>query len=186
MATSRQWRNYRPSRGELLVYGVSLVAIAIYFAVLHDLNGRAESYFKDLRVSNPELYLTQIRESRSFPVYLDEYRTMRGYDSFKPAAPSFLVGRWTMQPEPLRLNPGTTPADCAHPITFDYGILLMLESSSEAFRVSYSIEGQKVLVKEAGLNTFPVDLVSYGARLDHLEFTPPGATEKVYAYECAR
>ncbi|MDK3017970.1 hypothetical protein [Pseudodonghicola flavimaris] len=186
MATSRHWRNYRPGRGEVLVFGVSLAAIGLYFAVLHDMDGRAADYFKDLRDSDPELYLTQLRESRSFQAYLDEYRTMQGYDSFKPAAPSFLVGRWTLQSEPLRLNPGTAPTHCSDPVTFDYGILLMLESGGEALRVSYSIEGQQVMVKEAGIGTFPIDLISYGARLDHLEFTPPGSTEKAYAYECAR
>ncbi|WP_109466514.1 hypothetical protein [Albibacillus kandeliae] len=186
MATSGQWRTYRPGRAELAYLGLSVAAIALYFGVLHTLDGRAQTYFEELRESDPDLYLSQLRESRSFEAYIEEYRVMKGYDTFKPAAPSFLVGRWTMRSEPLRLNPGTTLSQCSDPITFDYGILLMLETGGEALRVSYGIEGQKVMVKEAGIATFPVDLISYGARLDHIEFTPPGETEKVYAYNCAR
>lgn len=186
MALSRQWRLYRPSRVEILSYGASVLAIFLYFAVLHVLDGRAETYFRELRESNPQLYLTQLRESRGFETYLETYRTMEGYDSFKPAAPSFLVGRWTMRPAPLRLTPGTAPNECSNPVTFDYGIILLLESGGGALPVTYEIENQSVLLKAAQIGTFTVNLVSYGADLDHIEFRPPGRTDIVYAYNCGR
>lgn len=186
MSRSRQWRMNRPTRVELLGYGAILAAAVAYFAVLHMLDGRAETYFRDLRKSDPSLYLTQIRESRSFPAYLDEYRTMRGYDQFRTAAPDFLVGRWTMRPGPLRLTPGTAPLLCSDPVTFNYGILLMAGEDDVAFGVTYAIEGETVVLNAQQLGTITVDLVSYGARLDHIEFQPPGQDRTVYAYNCGR
>ncbi len=170
----------------MLSFGVSVLAIGLYFTILHVLDGRAETYFRDLRESNPPLYLTQLRESRGFEAYLEAYRDMNGYDAFKPAAPSFLVGRWTMRPQPLRLTPGTAPSECSAPVTFDYGIILMLESGGGALPVTYGIEGQNVLLKAANIDTFPIRLVSYGGQLDHIEFQPPGMTETRFAYRCGQ
>lgn len=186
MTISRSLRRNWPGRAQMLFYGICLVAIGLYFAVLHVLDGRAATYFQLLRQSDPELYLTQLRESRSFAAYVLEYREMEGYGTFQEAAPSFLVGRWTMRDEPLRLTPGTAPAQCSNPITFDYGILLLLQAGEGTRRVSYRIEDQTVQVKTDDMGTFPVELVSYGARLDHIEFTPPGMDKPVYAYNCGR
>ncbi len=186
MSTTRRWHRYRPSRVELFSYGAILGAIAVYFAALHYLDGRAERYFETLREEDPGLYLTQLRENRSFDAYLAEYRIMQGYDDFRPAAPDFLVGRWTMREDQIRLTPGMVPGECSDPVTFDYGILLMLDGSNVALRVNYQIEGQTVLLDSPGIDVFPVDLVSYGARLDHIEFQPPGRSERVYAYNCGR
>ncbi|WP_071675090.1 hypothetical protein [Nioella nitratireducens] len=186
MSSSRQWHRYRPSRVELLSYGAIAIAIGVYFTVLNVLDGRAEAYFETLREEDPALYLSQLRESRSFAAYVDEYRVMQDYDTFHPAAPDFLVGRWTMREEPLRLTPGTVPSTCSDPVTFDYGILLMLDGSDLALRVNYAIEEQRVLLNAPGIDVFPVDLISYGARLDHIEFQPPGRANRVYAYICSR
>lgn len=185
MANTRQWRRFRPNRMELLSIGGALIAIPLYLAVLYVLDGRAETYFENLRDEDTELYLTQLRESRGFSAYVDEYRDILGYDTVKEAAPSFLVGRWTMRPEPLRLTPGTPPGHCIDPITFDYGIVLMAQGGAGAFEAGYRIEGQKVQIESPGDRSFAVDLVSYGARLDHLEFQPPGRDEPVFAYNCA-
>lgn len=186
MATAKHWRHYRPSRLGLALSTLALVASGAYFAVLHNMDGRAETYFTDLRDSDPALYLSQLRESRGFPTFLTEYRAMEGYDVFKAAAPSFLVGRWTMRAEPLRLTPGTAPAQCSDPVTFDYGIVLMAETGEVSLRVSYAIEDQAVLLKAPGIDTFPITLVSFGAELDHIEFRPPAQTEEVFAYKCGR
>ncbi|MEZ5715089.1 MAG: hypothetical protein R3D85_07915 [Paracoccaceae bacterium] len=186
MATAKQWRHYRPSRLGMALSALAVVAIGAYFAVLHALDGRAEAYFTALRKSDPALYLSQLRDARGFPAFLEEYRILEGYDTFKPAAPSFLVGRWTMRNDPLRLTPGTAPAQCSDPVTFDYGIILMADTGEVSLRVSYAIEGQSVLFKAPGIDTFTIDLISFGAELDHIEFRPPGQAESVFAYQCGR
>ena len=188
MAGWNRWQRSAPNKMEIMMSGAALVAILGYFGGLHVLDGRAETYFQDLRGTDPDLYLAQLRDSRSFSAYLDEYRAMRGYDAYKPAAPSFLVGRWTMRPEPLRLTPGTPPGQCTDAVTFDYGVLLMSGGSDGVVPVQYRIEDQtvEVDVESEALDGFTIDLVSYGARLDHVEFQPPGRTETVYAYNCSR
>ena len=184
MANIRRWQNFRPNRIEVLSIGGALIAIPLYLAVLHNLDGRAETYFSNLRETDAELYLTQLRESRGFAAYVDEYREIRGYDEVRTAAPSFLVGRWTMRPEPLRLTPGTPPGRCVDPITFDYGIVLLAQGAEGAFDAGYRIEGQSVRIESPDQRNFSVDLVSYGARLDHLEFHLPGREDAVFAYSC--
>jgi len=186
MATTRRWQQYSLSRIEALLLVAIAVATVIYFGVLHYLDGRAATYFANLRQTDPAFYLSQLRESQGFADYLAEYRDMEGYVSFKPAAPSFLVGRWTLREEPLRLSPGTAPEQCTDPVTFDYGILLMLESGGSTLRVTYRIEGDTVLLKSAGIGTFSVKLVSYGSQLDHIEFQPPGLSKTYFAYNCGR
>jgi len=180
------WRNYHPQRVEVIGAALIGALFVAYFALLHVLDGRAESYFQRLRVSNPAHYLTLLRESEGFDAYLAEYRTLEGYADFRPAPPSFLVGRWTMRSGPVRLTPGTAPTECSDPVTLDYGLILQLETGGVALPVNYRIVGKTVELRANGNVIIPVRLISYGAQLDHIEFTPPGETTQVYAYLCGR
>jgi len=166
--------------------GVIVAAMFIYFGVLHVLDGRAESYFQTLRQSDPDLYLTQLREASGFATYLASYTEMEGFGSYKSTTPTFLVGRWTLRHARLRLTPGTAPSECTAPVTFEHGLMLVHDNISAPIKVSYRIEGDTVQVKSADGTVLPVKIVSYGADLDHVEFVPPGQTAGVYAYTCGR
>lgn len=181
-----RWRHFRPRRTDVLAGGAATLACLGYFGMLWVLDSSAEAYFEDLRQSNPALYLTQLRESEGFEAFLAEYRVLEGYETFHPSVPSFLVGRWTMRSAPIRLVPGTAPAECTDPVTFDYGLFLQVESGGVALAVNYLIEGNTVQMRTGNTGVVPIELVSYGAQLDHIVFVPPGATEPVDAYLCGR
>jgi len=184
MATFKYLRPRRLSRTETFSAMAILVAITVYFLILHALDGRAAAYFEQLRKDDPDLYLSQLRESRGFDAYLSEYRAAKGYDEFRRNTPEFLVGRWTMRGEPLRIVPGSKPEECSDPVTFEFGMLLIRDNGGNANPVSYRIEGDTVEMQLGIGWTVPVTLVSYGSLIDHIVFQPPGRKAPVYAYRC--
>ncbi|HPD93692.1 MAG: hypothetical protein H6900_16860 [Rhodobacter sp.] len=186
MKTPQSLRLKRPRRVQILSAGVFLLAGVVYFGTLHAMDGRAEAYFRQLRQSDPALYLTQVREAQGFDTFLTEYRILNNYEDFHQAPPNFLVGRWTLRPEPIRLSPGTAPSECSDPVTLDYGLFLQLETGGVALPVSYRIEGKTVEMRIAPDSVVPIELVSYGAQLDHIAFTAPGRDAVSYGYLCGR
>ncbi|MFZ1726537.1 MAG: hypothetical protein WBO29_11410 [Albidovulum sp.] len=176
----------RLSRTEWLSVSAMLVAVVAYLMVLGALDRRAEAYFIQMRTENPVVYLDQLRESRGFAAFLPAYMEMNGFDTFRPQPPNFMVGRWTMRSDTLRLVPGTAPATCSDPVTFDYGLYLTVESGGIALPVQYRIASDKVEMKSRSDAVFDIDLAIYGSQLDHIEFVPPGRSEKVFAYLCGR
>ena len=164
--------------------GIVLAAIGAYFIALHSLDNRTADYFARMRGEHPDIYLEQLRESQGFDVFLSEYAAISGLDSYKADTPSFLIGRWTMQKAPLRLPPGATPEQCADPITFDYGLVLIAEAGGSALSAQYRIAEGGVDLKGPTMKDTHVTLVSFGSLLDHLEFTPPGREAPVFAYRC--
>lgn len=186
MKSTTYWPGFRPKRTQIVGSIVALAACIVYFGALHLLDGRAENYFRVLRQTNTPLYLTVLRQSQGFDAFLEEYSELEGYDSFRPLTPIFLVGRWTMRDAPMRLSPGTTPAECSNPLTLNYGLLLEHETGGVELPVQYRIVDKTVEIRNASLGILPVRLVSYGGQLDHIEFVPPGETETVYAYLCGR
>ncbi|WP_146111545.1 hypothetical protein [Defluviimonas denitrificans] len=176
----------RPSRGEWIAAGATLAATLVYFLVLGALDRRAARYFEELRSSDPATYLVQLREAKGFSAYLPVYGELNGYGDYRPQPPVFLVGRWTMREEALRLTPGQAPEVCSDPVTFDFGLLLTVESGGVALPVQYRLNGETVEMRARNDAVFPIKLVSYGAQLDHIEFTPPGHTAPVLAYLCGR
>ncbi len=175
-----------PTRTEWIATGASLFAVIVYLLILRSLDHRAESYFQDLREGDPATYLTQLREAKGFAAYLPEYAELDGFGEYRPQPPSFLVGRWTMRTEMLRLTPGQAPATCINSATFDFGLFLTVESGGVALPVQYRLNGDVVEMRTRGDAVFPIKLVSYGAQLDHIQFTPPGHKVPVYAYLCGR
>jgi len=152
--------------------------------VLRAMDGRAETYFRNTRTSNPDLYLEQLRASRGFAAFLPEYAALKKFEDFTPHTPEFLIGRWTMRSEQIRLAQGETPSQCSDPITFDFGIVLMVEPQSTTLPVSYRIAEGQVDLRIVQGETLAITPVAIGASIDHLEFVPPGRTDTVYAYFC--
>lgn len=186
MAQTRLQHLRVPTRAEWLAGGATALAILVYFLVLGAMDGRAARYFEDLRTRDPATYLDQLRETKGFDAFLSEYAAIGGFAEFAPQTPNFLVGRWTMRPEPLRLTPGQAPAECTDPATFDYGLFLAVEGGGPALAVQYRIAGDTVEMRSGEGSVYPIRLVGYGANLDHVEFTPPGRTTPVFAYLCGR
>ena len=176
----------KPTRTEWIATLATLAAVLAYVLVLGMLDKRAARYFTELRDSDPASYLLQLRESRGFEAFLEEYTALRHLDTFQPQAPSFLVGRWSMRADILRLTPGQAPERCLNPATFDFGLFLTVETGGVALPVQYRIAGNEVEMRGPGDAIFPIRLVSYGAELDHIEFTPPGHDTPVNAYHCGR
>ena len=186
MKITTHWPRARLRPAQIIGLAIALVACVIYFGVLHLLDGRAKSYLEEVRQSNRSMYLTILRQTQGFDTYLAEYTELEGYDSFRPLTPVFLVGRWTMRDEPMRLSPGTTPTECSNPLTLNYGLLLEHDAGGLTLSVQYRINGKIVEVRNAATGIMPIHLVSYGGQLDHIEFVPPGESETVYGYLCGR
>lgn len=184
MAAIRFTRMRRLSRTEWIAAVVVLSAIAIYLLVLRQLDHRAAAYLEELRDSDPTTYLTDLREVRGYDAFLAEYSRIEGFEDFRPQPPGFLVGRWTTRQDMLRLTHGQAPNACTDPVTFEYGLYRGDEGLS--LPVQYRLVGDTAQMRTASDQVVPIRLVAYGARLDHLEFTPPGATQPVHAYLCGR
>ncbi|RME18345.1 MAG: hypothetical protein D6801_01560 [Alphaproteobacteria bacterium] len=168
-----------------LVAAIGALMIA-YFGTLAYLDRRAAVYFEQTRAADPDLYLRQLRAGRGFEAFLPEYAALKGFEHFTPEPPDFLIGRWTMRDEMLRLVPGERPERCTNPVTFEHGLMLTVEPSPKAHVAAYRIAEGQIEVRLDGENgpVVPIRPVSFGSALDHLEFTPPGQTAPVMAYFC--
>jgi hypothetical protein len=176
---------------QLALIAAFVVAGIGYFGALQVMDGRAARYYERLRHDNPQAYLDQLRQGEGFARYVQELSAIEGFDSYRAATPDFLVGRWTMRPALLRLNPGARPDECQDPITFEHGLVLMPRNASGTTEaqvtmlpVQYRLNGETVELQSQGQPLASVQLIGYGAQLDHLEFTPPGRSDTVFAYRC--
>lgn len=172
------------SRREWLSSIAIAAAIVSYFALLAVLDDRAADYFTETRATNPDLYLEQLRASHGFEDFLPEYAALKGFEDFVTKTPDFLMGRWSMRDEPIRLVPGERPELCTDPITFDYGVVLLRDPETGPLHVGYRIVEGHVEVSTSTGQSFLIKPVSYGSTIDYLEFVPPGRAEPVYAYLC--
>lgn len=172
------------SRKDLISAVIVATAVTFYLAGLKVMDTRAASYIQQTRSSDPDLYLEQLRASHGFTAYLPEYAALKKFEGFTPYTPEFLIGRWTMRDQPMRLAAGERPHQCSDPITFDYGLLLMVEPAAMTLPVNYRIANGKVLVRTVMDDEFEVTPVSFGAQIDRLELVPPGRSKKVFAYFC--
>lgn len=186
MAAIRFTRMRRISRAEWIAAIATLSAIAIYLLVLRQLDDRAASYLDDLRRNDPATYLTDLREVHGYDAFLSEYAVLEGFDEYRPQPPGFLVGRWTTRSDMLRLTHGQAPTSCTDPATFEFGRFVGDRAETAPMPVEYRLSGNTVEMRTADDRIIPIRLVAYGARLDHLEFVPPGKDLPVYAYLCGR
>jgi len=171
-------------RTKRILFG-GLVFGAIYVLYLAYENRQAEHYYAGLRQTDPVRYLDDLRKAEGFESYLAKFRLLEGYSDYKPGAPPFLVGRWSMKTAPERTAPGTVVADCSDPVTFEKGLVEMVTNDTKSqFQVQYRIYGTDIYIRAAKAGLTKVGLVIYGSAIDHLEFVPPGRSERVYGYLC--
>lgn len=174
------------SRKEWISASIVGGLVLAYVIALQVLDSRAETYFRETRSSDPELYLEQLRDLHGFKAFLPEYTALEGFENYSARAPEFLIGRWTMRDAPIRQTAGVYPEQCSDHITFDYGAILMIEPEGAPLRVVYKIKDGAVVAHSAGNEDLVITPVSFGSLVDHLEFTPPGRDEMIYAYICRR
>ncbi len=157
----------------------------LYTGYLNYQNQRAKAYYEGLRQSDPVRYLDDLRQTEGFDSYLKKYRLLEGYSKFKTDVPPFLVGRWTMKSAPERIAVGTSSANCPNSITFEQGLIeLANDSKKSKYNINYSIYDQNMYLLGPKTGTVKVTMVIYVNSIDHLELTPPGQSQKQYAYRC--
>lgn len=164
----------------LLACGIGFAVFYLFFLSYQD--RRAETYLEELRQSDPDAYLEQVRLREGFSHYVVEFATLEKFDQFRTAVPSFMVGRWTLRESIERTPIGTSP-DCSDPITFEYG-RIELPRDDISRPSQFRLDGQTLEVRPRNDDPISVALVSYGAAINHLELVPPGRDRLFYAYPC--
>ncbi len=177
----------RLRRDTLRVLIVAAVVAVLYVFYLAAQERRAEAFFENLRREDPVRYLDDLRRSEGFESYLAKYRLLEGFVVSQPEAPSFLVGRWTLQDKPQRVPTGTVFADCRNPVTFEQGLFEVVQAGQKVqYQARYRIGGSDVFVSGPKLGLMRVVLLSYGGAIDHLELRPPGTSKVLYGYFCGK
>lgn len=178
-------RRLRLRRKILKAAGVGLALTVVYFGFLAFQNHEAKLYFEQLRQTDPVRYLEDVRKSEGFESYLDKLRLLEGFDRFQPAAPPFLVGRWTLKTAPERVAPGYVFPDCTNPVRFETGLVTVGSGAdAKSYDAQYRIAGHDIWLRVPQVGLVKVGLVAYAAGIDHLEIVVPGQTAKSYAYLC--
>ena len=172
-------------RKTIQVLIIGLAVGLVYSGYLTIQNRRAETYYENLRQSDPVRYLDDLRKNEGFDSYLDKFRLLEGYDKYQVDVPPFLVGRWTMKSAPERIAPRTTIAECSESITFEKGLVeLSVDGKKTEYPVEYKIVGSDIWLLGKGIGRLKIGMVVYVNAIDHLELTPPGSDKQVYAYIC--
>lgn len=168
-------------RGVILAAGLMFAFIG-YGLFLAALDRRVAASIEEMRLSDPVAYLEHLRKLDGFAPYLARFVDYYGFDSARPVAPVFMVGRWTLRSDRERISALVRP-ECTDPMTFEYGRLEILRDGVDT-EASYRIDGQTLVVTPSTHDPFRVRLISYGATIDHLELQPPGREQIFYAYRC--
>jgi len=173
--------------GPLALAALTLVAALIFGGYLEVQNKRAEALFNRLKAADPPRYLDDLRRMEGFDAYVTAYRTLRGFGAFRPEPPRFLVGRWTLRDKPVRLPPSGSFAQCENPLVIETGHVQMATEETAPFNETalYRLTEKGALeVKTGDHGLIEVQIVAYGAQIDHLTLTPPGQEALLYAYPC--
>lgn len=171
-------------RGGLLFAAGLIAFFAAYAWFLGYQEQRVRASFAELRNSNPELYLNEIGKVVGFERYLAEFRVLKGYQVHREDVPSFLLGRWALFPDPKRVSDVYFAETCIDSIAFEDRLVRISRETTTLHEARYRLQGSTVSVRIADFGEMPVELVSYGVRLHHIELTPPGASGRRYGYLC--
>ncbi len=162
----------------------TLLVIGAYAWFLGAQENRVRDYLAQLRQSDPNAYLTRIKQIAGFQRYLAEFRIIEGFDRPRSSAPSFLLGRWALFPEPKRVSDKFVTSECDNPLLFENGRITLPGDTAPRSPVTYQITGEMLNVMLPDGKELPIALISYGVNLHHLELALPGKTQKLYGYAC--
>jgi len=168
-----------------IVLASALIAAVLFSGYLVVQNRLARERFQALEVTDPPRYLDDLGLLQGFDVFLKAFRRMQDFAAFRPEAPRFLIGRWTMRGESVRLPPSGSFGLCENPMVIEYGHIEFRHERTRSTGAEFRLTEDGILeVRTPDYGIIPIRIVAYGAQIDHLRLTPPGAERAVYAYPC--
>lgn len=173
----------RRRKGLTLILGLVLF-FAAYAWLLDYQEAQVRQRLEELRASDPDRYLAQIRTVVTFDRYIAEYRKLKGYDKFRPEVPPFLLGRWALFPKAKRVSDVYIADDCTNSVAFENGMIVTIGEVGSKHGAEYRLDGSAVTLLLSDVHDVPVWLISYGERLHHIELTLPGYDGKRFGYLC--
>jgi len=163
---------------------LSLVIIAGYGWFLTTQEVRVRSYLAELRTNDPNAYLVRIKQIGGFEEFLDEYRVIEGFQQPRSAAPSFLLGRWSLTDTAKRVSDKYTVDNCVSPLLVENGRITLPGDRAARSPVTYELRGNLLNVMLPDGKTMPIRLISFGVNLHHLELVLPGSDKTFFGYAC--
>ena len=161
-----------------------LVAFGAYVLALTQMQHTTERTYAELRHSDPDLYLAKIRQAEGFRVYLREFVELKGYQTPQTEAPPFLIGRWALYDEPMRVDDAYVPPMCLDDIVIQDGNIRTGRPKRASYPVRYQMQGEKVLADREKAAPIVIVPVGYGTHVNHIEVRLPGSETTRYGYEC--
>lgn len=184
MTTLRLPRALRRTRLVMTVAIVSLVLLAAYVMFLNHEERVMGEYYRNLRKTNVELYLSKIMQARGFRKFLEEYVATHDYTRPIEAAPSFLVGRWALFDKAKRVSDDFVPDACISGLEIEDGQMKLFGDKDARYAAYYTMVGNTVTAHLNGAETASIDVIGYGSHLHHIEVKLPGAETPKYGYMC--
>jgi len=176
-------RSSRRFRFNAAVGLISLALFAGYVFALTQIQHSTEKTYAELRASDPDLYLSKIRQAEGFRVYLRQFTELKGYGMPKREAPPFVIGRWVLYGEPKRVDDAYVPPNCLDDVVIQDGLVRFGRPKPAEYNVHYVIEGAQVLAQRDKGAPITIEPVGYGVHVNHIEITLPGAKPR-YGYLC--
>ncbi len=166
------------------LFALAIVALFFYVWFLNHQESRAEKYFADMRTSNPVKYLNEVKQVSGFEDFLREYARIKGYDTFKPKTPEFLLGRWSITPVAKRVSDSYESISCMNPLLIENGRITYPGENHPRTGLTFRLNGPLLTVRQPGQPEEIIRIVSSGVFLHHLELVLPGETKTSYGYRC--
>jgi len=161
----------------------SLALFAIYVFALTQVQHSTERTYAALRATDPDLFLSKIRQAEGFRVYLRQFTVLKGYGTPKTEAPPFVIGRWALYDEPMRVDDAYVPPVCLDDVVIQDGLIRTARPKPAEYAVSYVIEDKRVLAKRNNGPPITIVPIGYGVHVNHIEIMLPG-TKMRYGYLC--
>lgn len=184
MVSLRLARNSRRLRINTWVAIGLLAAFGAYVLALTQMQHTTERTYAELRNSDPDLYLATIRRTEGFRVYLREFTALKGYQTPQVEAPPFLIGRWALHNQPMRVDDAYVPPVCLDDVVIQDGNIRTGRPKSASYLVRYQVKDAKVLALRDSAPPIVITPVGYGVHVNHIEITLPGSQKIRYGYVC--
>ncbi len=133
---------------------------------------------------DPDLYLAKIRQAEGFRTYLREFTALKGYQTPQTIAPPFLIGRWVLYDEPMRVDDAYVPPMCLDDIVIQDGNIRTGRPKQASYPVRYQIQGANVMALREDAAPIVIVPVGYGTHVNHIEVRLPDSDETRYGYQC--
>jgi len=160
-----------------------LVAFGVYVIALTQMQHTTERTYAALRVSDPDLYLAKIRQAEGFRTYLRQFAALKG-QAPQAEAPPFLIGRWALHDQPLRVDDAYVPPMCLDDVVIQDGSIRTGRPQRASFPVRYQVGDTKVTAVRDNAAPIVIVPVGYGVHVNHIEIKLPGSDKTRYGYVC--